>query len=451
VGIGLVALALSVGLWLVGLIPDSWREFLPSLFGALLLLVWGFVRFPRVRLLSRLILLLVTVSLTLIGADLTLRVLLRDRFFYRPHDMFVRVWERMPLLTRYQRSVHYEGETYGDLAAFSPDPALRELRRTEFESDAYGFRNRRRESASREPYDVVLVGDSFVAGCGTSQEDIWNELLRSRHGLRTYNLGLPGNPNQAYLNLLTQGRHLALRRGTVVLLAMFSGNDLTDIHHDIRTVEELPWCEPAMALYDGCIAFRERSSIRRLWARVSTGADPHASRLSPEQAGLMVRPFPGDRSMLFYRKYCWLLDPDEEVARVAEYGPDLERTLGCFMEFCRARELVLKVVLVPTKEEVYRWVLEGGPKWSSESEPSRVGRWLEAVCLRHQLDFLDLKPAFVRESRIRYETDGHLLWWYDDSHWNPYGHELAADLVYHQLLKPQARADSVTQSPTADP
>jgi len=430
------AVALGVGLWLVGVIPDSCREFYPALFGALLLMAWGFVRFPQARLLKRTMLLYMTVSVTLVGADLALRVLLRDRFHYRPHDMFVRVWNRLPLLTRYARSVHYEGETYGDLAAFSPDPELRERRRTEFETDAYGFRNRRRDSASSEPYDVVLVGDSFVAGCGSSQEDIWSELLRSRYGLRSYNLGLPGNPHEAYVNLLTQSQHLALRPGTVVLLAVFSGNDLTENHPDIRVAVDLPWQKPTLAFYDACIAFRERSAVRRLWERSRTGNDPYASRLSPEQAGLIVRRFLNGRPLLFYRKYCWLLDVGEEEARVKEYGPDLERTLGYFGDFCQARDLVLKIVLIPAKEEVYRWVLEEEPPWSVSPEPSQLGHWLGKVCHSNNLDFLDLKPAFVRESRIRYETDQDLLWWYDDSHWNVHGHQFAADLVFRYLLKP---------------
>jgi hypothetical protein len=348
--------------------------------------------------------------------------------------MFVRVWNRLPLLTRYQRSVHYEGETYGDLAAFSSDETLREPRRTEFETDVYGFRNRRHESASKEAYDVVLVGDSFVAGCGSTQGGIWSELLRSRHGLRTYNLGLPGNPNQAYLNLLTESRHLPMRPGTVVLLAIFAGNDLTDIHYDIRAASELPWRKPMLAFYDACIAFRERSSTRRLWERFRTAADPYASRLSPEQAGLIVRPFLNERSLLFYQKYCWILDADEERAQVDEYGPEFERTLGYFADFCQARGLVLKVVLLPAKEEVYRWVIEEGPPWSASAEPSQLGTWLEGICHQRGLEFLDLKPAFVRQSRVLYETDRDLLWWYDDSHWNLRGHEFAADLVYRHLL-----------------
>jgi len=273
-----------------------------------------------------------------------------------------------------------------------------------------------------------------VAGCGSSQEDIWSELLRARHGLRTYNLGLPGNPYEAYLNLLTQSPHLALRPGSVVLLAVFSGNDLTELHSDIRDAAELPWQKPTLAFYDACIAFRERSSIRRLWEQLRTGADPAASRLSPEQAGLIVRRFLDGRPMLFYERHCWILDEDEEEARVEAYGPGLERTLGYFGDLCRARELDLNVVLLPTKEEVYRWVLEEEPPWSASPESSRLGRWLGQVCQANNLGFLDLKPDFVRESRIRYETDRSLLWWYDDSHWNPYGHRLAADLVFRHFL-----------------
>lgn len=439
--VAILAIALGLGLWLVGLLPDSWRPFLPSLSGALLLGAWAFVRLPRIRMLNRVMLVWITACLTLVVADLVLRVVLRSRYYYRPHDMFVRVWNRLPWLTRYQPSIRYTGRTYGDLAAFSPDPALRELRPTEFETDAYGFRNRRRASASREPYDVILVGDSFVAGCGSSQTSIWSELLETQHGFRTYNLGLPGDPNQAYLNFLVESQRLPLRRGSVVVLALFSGNDLTETHFDIRTAAEVPWQPPLLAFYDACLAFRERSSLRRLAEGIRTGRDPYGLRLSAEQAGLIVgSPIKG-RPVLFYRKYCWILDSDEERARLEAHGWELERTLGYFADYCRALDVVLKVVLIPTKEEVYRWVLEEEEPWSTPAESSRLGLWLNHECGALGLDFLDLKPGFVKAARVLYETDGELLWWHDDSHWNPRGHRLAADLVNDLLSGSSVRRD----------
>ena len=136
---------------------------------------------------------------------------------------------------------------------------------------------------------------------------------------------------------------------------------------------------------------------------------------------------------------------------MSAHGWGLERTLTYFKDFCRERGFVLKVVLLPAKEEVYGWVLQGKPPWSSGSESSRFGRWLEDACRELGVDYWDLKPEFVRESRLRYETDGELLWWYDDSHWNPAGHRLAADLVYRHLLQPSPKDADVSPAPNDSP
>ncbi len=440
----LLALSVSFALWLTGIIPDSWQAFLPSLFGSLLLALYCFLRLPTSRpILSRFLLLYLTIGITLAGADLTLRVILRERFNYRPHEMFIRVWQRLPLLTRYQPNVYYEGRTYGDLAAFSPDAELQVTRQVEFETDAFGFRNRQQATRSKEPYDLVLLGDSFVAGCGSSQPDTWPEQLEQRHGIRTYNLGLPGDPGDAYLNLIAESPRLNLRPGTQVVLAIFSGNDLTQFEPEAVDNLPLPWKQRSLALYNACLDFRERSSLGRLWDRMQLGRDPQHSQLTPDQAGLIIRPTPAGRPMLFYRHYTWLLDPAQEKAKVEFYTPDLEKVLQNFKSFCTSRQLQFNLVLIPCKEETLGWILQDQEPWSGSNQISLLGQRLASFCRNQGIGFLDLKPHFADASRQLYETQGEWLWWPDDSHWNPQGYRLATDLLHKFLLQPPQFAGDV--------
>jgi hypothetical protein len=381
-----------------------------------------------------------TVGITLTGADLTLRFLLRNRFNYRPHDMFIRVWQRLPLLTRYQPNVHYQGKTYGDLAAFSPNATLRINRHIEFETDALGFRNRQTSTRAEEPYDLILLGDSFVAGCGNSQSDIWSEQLEQRHGLRTYNLGLPGDPGHAYLNLAVESPRLNIRPGAHVVLAVFTGNDLTQALPEALDSLPLPWQQPSLAFYNSCLDFRSRSSVRRLWDNLQLGRDPQASQLTPEQSGLIIRSAPDGQPMLFYQHYTWMLDATEEQAKVDFFAPDLKTILQRCRSFCQSRRLEFDVVLIPCKEEILAWMLQEQTPWPTPVEPSLLGQQLALFCQQENIGFLDLKPQFATASRQLYETRGEWLWWPDDSHWNPAGYRLAADLL-HRFLQPTSSPD----------
>lgn len=98
------------------------------------------------------------------------------------------------------------------------------------------------------------------------------------------------------------------------------------------------------------------------------------------------------------------------------------------------RRLKVSVVLVPSKEEVYSWVLDGGAAWSSGAEASGFSEVLRGLCARHGFRFLDLKPALAEESRREYERSGALLWWGDDTHRNAEGQRAAARAVYQDLL-----------------
>jgi hypothetical protein len=99
------------------------------------------------------------------------------------------------------------------------------------------------------------------------------------------------------------------------------------------------------------------------------------------------------------------------------------------------RRLTVAVALVPSKEEVYSWVLDGAPPWSTRVEPSGLSNVVRGLCEQHGFRFLDLKPALVEASRREYEKSGALLWWRDDTHWNGDGQRAAATVINETLLR----------------
>ena len=79
-------------------------------------------------------------------------------------------------------------------------------------------------------------------------------------------------------------------------------------------------------------------------------------------------------------------------------------------------------------------MLDKSEPWSTSTAPSGIAIALREFCADNGIEFLDLKPSFVVESQKYFTRSGELLWWYDDTHWNDQAHDLAASVIYHELL-----------------
>ena len=96
-----------------------------------------------------------------------------------------------------------------------------------FVTDSAGFRNEKYPSGK---IDIIVVGDSFSLGTGTTQDSTWVSLLSSSLKLNIYNLSMVGNPQRHFMNLQKELTRLNVEPGTIVLLAIFGGNDLDETY-----------------------------------------------------------------------------------------------------------------------------------------------------------------------------------------------------------------------------
>lgn len=355
--------------------------------------------------------------------DLAARPLLLYLSSVRPSERYIQRWPPLPLLQRYSAGVNFEGPTYGDLAAVSGRSEWREWHRIRFVTDEYGFRNEPRsaDDAAR-PLDLIVLGDSFGVAAATSQEETLSSVMARDYGLGVYNLSVSReSPQQEYANLLLEGERLKTRAGACVLWLVFVGNDLDDEYHpELETPR--PTRPGAFArLVVGLDDFRGRSPVRRL--------------LSGGDASLVIeRRFVDGRRVLFHRDYAERRRRTSEEVVSHPHFAHLKATLGSMERLAGERRLKVSVALVPSKEEVYSWVLDGAPAWSAGAGPSGFSEVLRGLCEQHGFRFLDLKPALSEESRREYEASGALLWWPDDTHWNAEGQRAAARAVYENLL-----------------
>lgn len=371
---------------------------------------------------SRALTVIVAFGLSLTLADLAGRRLLRAFLYRGPVQIFTRVWPPIPVLHRYVANVNYEGETYGDLADRAGRKDLRVRRRNTFRTDGDGFRN----DPVTGPLDLVLLGDSFGIGTGARQEKMWASLFRDRYGLHTYNLSVSFvSPWGELLALKAESGRLRLSGKTVVLWALFTGNDLDEEFGDVALPARQPWWAQ---LRTALASFRAASPVADLLYRLAP------SRRAQEAAGrqeVIVRDIAGGRKMLFWTRYQAAKDRSPAAVRAHPNYPRLVEVFDEMKRVAGARGFTVTVALIPPKEEVYAWLLDSsGPATSGFSVVVRD------LCAKEGYPFLDLGPFFSAAGREWYDGSGELLFWPDDTHWNEKGQELAAAVVYERLLRP---------------
>jgi hypothetical protein len=358
-------------------------------------------------------------------ADVAARPLLSYFFEVRASERFIRRYERLPQLQRYLAGVNFEGTTYGDLAAVAGRKDWREPRLIKFVTDQYGFRNEPPAAGvEARPLDLIVLGDSFGTAGGTSQEELLSTRFARDYGLSVYTLSIAReNPQQEFANLQIEGKRLQIGAGTCVLWLIFPGNDLDEPYYpdleNPRPVSPVSLARLVNSFRD----FRSQSAVRRIWPQVG----------SPDL--VVERKFIDGQEMLFFAPY--VQRKDRLAADVVRH-PNFERlkaTLAAMEKLAAEARLTVAVVLVPSKEEVYSWVLEGSEPWSSRREPSGFATVLRELSDEHGFRFLDLKPGLVDSSRQAYEKSGTLLWWRDDTHWNGAGQRAAAAAIYQELLR----------------
>jgi hypothetical protein len=427
--VALLAIIVCLAVWGVGIVPPS--------FGVTYLWlvlvgvgVWLVISLFKPKLAANLMIPLMSIAVSLIFLDLSIRIMFRDQLYYRPHDMFLHRWPRMPLVSRFTADVDYAGETYGDLAAMSGERSYREHREMTFKTDAYGFRN---VTTPGQSYDVIIVGDSFGEGTGTTQEATWATLLADRYGLSVYNLSLPDNsPWQGYINLTTEIERLNTHPGAVLLLLIFPGNDLEELYSPLA-IEELPWFDSWFdRLQVSAVTFRNRSPIQQMFFQAKLSQSPET--LAYYKNLVISKPFINNKPMLFYRPYVENSGLSaQEITGHRNYA-HFNQTLLDIKAFADRHCLTLKIALIPAKSEVYSWVLDETTPWSTKTTPSDFSEIMRDYAEQHDVQFLDLKPALVQSARQAYEESGDVIWWYDDTHWNPTGHVLVAATVFEELL-----------------
>jgi hypothetical protein len=287
------------------------------------------------------------------------------------------------------------------------------------------------------PYEIVLVGDSFLV-TGEDDASTLSERLRAVSGRATFNLSRSWYGPHQYLELLK--RYGLALRPKVVLLGFYAGNDIVDIHEYHRWLREQRYyfyadhaqrpffVRYAIALTDTGASLRD--TIAKRPARQTRPVAP--GEIHPDlgviQVGAQAVP------MVFIR---W--NPEgsaEQLLATAEWQA-LHALLTEFHDLCRAYGILPILLYIPTGSQVY-----------AEYATARSGRrFLQAAARQHpirtnmvaaittlaqqvELPLINLLPYFEQQAEA-----GKLLYYPFDTHWNGEGVQAAAEYIW-QALQP---------------
>jgi lysophospholipase L1-like esterase len=364
----------------------------------------------------RSVLVLISLCFALTLVDLILRPVIGNRLHYSPMNLHQRRLPGLPMLGRWDAGVNFSGETYGDLAAMTGMPSYREPRHVEFRTDSKGFRN----DLLGPPLTAIALGDSFTAGVGVTQAKTWPSVLGRQLEWSIYNLAYPGGPYEQYLNFSIESRDLPLTPGMHLIWTLYTGNDLDDTGGDTWDLDALPWQKGLSAELVNYRTFRSRSPLRQAW-------DSIRSRWSGISNDVVVRSLPDGRTILFYGpQEVWGLRGRAEVERHPNFAK-LQTTLRALNETVARLGIQTTIIILPTKGEVYRWVLN--PDSPQGPTSSGFAEAVLAVCRRMSLTCLDSRAYLESEAKRLFHRSQELLWWRDDTHLNDRGHEALAAFV----------------------
>jgi hypothetical protein len=324
---------------------------------------------------------------------------------------------------------HYVKEhAYGDLAAALNHPTVRQYRREEFTTDAWGYRNPPSSRASTPAPEVILVGSSFSVGSGVSDPDTLAAQLERSTGKRVYNAA-GGTPSPQ--RILDIAKRLGMRGG-LVIVELYESNGFPERPSPPPRLHQ----ECVALLGPACLALKGwlRASPLEIWLQKAYRVLEADGRWLPnalDPSGLPPRLRDGTEMLFSERAPVFCPGIGDEAAR--SYFRWFRDSLPGFR---------LLVVLVSSKYSVYGDLSDlpppppPAPGPADVADPTRSVAPGTTLCRQRiaraadaeGLPTIDLTEALRRAARQEFPRHTY-VYFLDDTHWNRYGIEVAAGII----------------------
>jgi hypothetical protein len=419
--IALLTAATTGAVYAEGVLISGWIEVM--LFIPIVLLLLPTQSQSLDRILQNGLITITAISLSVVGLDLILRPTFAHKLHYGPMNITSHKLPELPIVARWNPNLNIDMDSYGDLAAMVGDPAVRELRKLVFQTDAYGFRN----GPQSHPIDVLILGDSFPAGSGTTEDEVFARVLETSYGVHTYNLAFPGGPYDQFINFAIEWPRLKVAPNPRMVWTFYTGNDMDDAAGELWDLAHLPWNQGLSAWRVAFKSYRSQSPLRQLFEVIRI-------RIRASPKNVIIRLLPDGSPVLFFENQeNWGKASRQKVEQYPTY-PKLIRTMNAMHELTTERHVQLTVLILPTKGEVYRWLLDARNPQPEDQNASGFAIAILEACKNMGLVCVDMKPFLISEAEQLYKREGKLLWWRDDTHIGKYGHAAIAAYIAETVL-----------------
>lgn len=286
--------------------------------------------------------------------------------------------------------------------------------------NSQGLRDREHRFEKLGQFRLLALGDSFTWGFGVEQNERFTDKLQSLVGdhVEVINAGVTGWGTDQELLYWT---HEGYQYHPDLVLVAFGTEDIVNNTHSVQYGYPKPYFrlrENQLVLLNTPVPQKTADWEKRFELPQELQSKEVGSDKSGAGLGTFLQTHVLSHSWLWARGTDFLRDRE-----MANNGVD--RLTGALLvelqQRVQSQGAQLVVVLVPYK---------GHTRPDASARNLRQWEAIVKFLHSHSLEFVDLRPAFVKES-----TDGKQLYFTIDDHWNPAGHELAAKVIYEHLTE----------------
>ena len=302
----------------------------------------------------------------------------------------------------------------GDLPSMSNRPDYRVFREQSFTTDDLGFRN---ASSGRPtaPPSVLMVGSSFTVGVGNTDSQTLPSQVEALSGCPTSNAGDLDIRSESILRV---ARARGMRQGLIVVesLERYVGVPILPRRGRLKWV---PYRDDLLAIAQTIGTRLDISPVKLACRRVYKALQNDRILPNVYKEAVAVRPLRDGRPMLF------LLD----LEKPNEFVDPITQNVDAYVKIrdeLKAAGFDLALTIVPDKLTVYRALLRDPLPVDGKS--SAILAELERSCRARGLTILNLAPLLIEGARQALDK-GEVMYWPDDTHWNPRGIAIAARAI----------------------
>lgn len=341
-------------------------------------------------------------------------------------------------LTDYQSNITYVSDKY---LGYIPEPNqdapfnIKCLRVPHLLTNSDGMRGG--EWSNEGSPKIALLGDSYLLGYTINEKFHIANLLKAATKGEIWNTGVSGYGT--YQELLIWRKLIRDRKPDITVLFVYLENDIRDNQFALCRAEGQIY-SPSCEVKEGKIVertdfeVREKQSALKAWIK----ANCYTSRLINNLAKMSTKKKEHgnffEKESFAYNVYRPGFSQNwEDGWHITEWA------LNELKKECDSVGSKLLIVNVPGVIQLaYDLKAELKSQIGTDSMPSGFQldypiRRLQTIADSADIQMCDMQPEFLRY-RDLHKLQNPLFGWCFDGHWNPIGHQLAADLVYNELL-----------------